>query len=164
MILYTKSIGRLGKSDHEIIEVGLNLNDNSSQSERVYYDWKNADRVSMNNYLQNIHWNTELDKLSTEEAWNSIKSSLLHVQDIFVPQHKCKNRNNQTDWLDRDTLKLIRKKRRLWKKYKETRTPDDLSNYKETETEVKKEIRKAKRRYEVKLSQKSNKSNVQFRN
>ena len=163
LIVYTKPIGRIGKSDHEMIEIGLNFSTNTNQLESTYFDWNRANFSEMNEHLNSIDWQTTLVDLSVEESWEKIKSEILHAQRMHVPERKSK-RKNQPDWMDTKTLRLVRKKRRQWKKYKISGDPDDLKKYKETETTVKKEVRKAKRRYEVKLSKKTNNKNAQFRN
>ncbi len=66
LILYTKPVGRLGKSDHEIIEIGLNINQNKDDTERFFYDWKNADVSEMNKYIERQDWKNNLSQLSTE--------------------------------------------------------------------------------------------------
>ena len=163
LILYTKPVGRLGKSDHEIIEIGLNINQNKDDTERFFYDWKNADVSEMNKYMQRQDWKNSLSHLSTEEAWLKLKTELLGAFHSFVPRKKSM-KGNRPDWMDTNTLRMIRKKRRLWSRYKRTRSPEDLTEYNEMEKLTKKTIRKAKRKYEVKLSKKTDFRNAQFRN
>ena len=86
LILYTKPVGRLGKSDHEIIEIGLNINQNKDDTERFFYDWKNADVSEMNKYMQRQDWKNSLSHLSTEEAWLKLKTELLGAFHSFVPR------------------------------------------------------------------------------
>ena len=81
----------------------------------------------------------------------------------FVPREIIK-KGNRPDWMDTNPLRIIRKKRRLWSRFKSTRYPEDLTEYNEMEKLTKKTIRKAKRRYEVKLSKKTDFRTAQFRN
>jgi len=162
LILYSRPIGRLGTSDHEIIEVGLNLSKGTQSEERCFLDWSKADIQSMNNYLDNIDWEVEIATLSTEMAWIKFKSELLSTQENWVPTRKSRTKN-QPIWMDLQTLKLIKRKQRQWKTYKTTRSVEDWERYRTTEISTKKEIRKAKRRFEVRLSKKNNNKNAEFR-
>jgi hypothetical protein len=50
--------------------------------------------------------------------------------------------------MTREILRLVRKKRRLWRTYKLTASRSDMEAYKKTEKETSKKIRNAKRKLE----------------
>ena len=54
--------------------------------------------------------------------------------------------------MKQNIIRVIRKKRKLWTKYKERKEYRDYLIYKSAESKVKKEVYKAKRDFEVKLA------------
>ena len=66
--------------------------------------------------------------------------------DKFVPQ-KVKKLNNQPPWMNRDLLQLIRKKRRVWKRYNKYSSMEDKTEYENMERQVKNQIRNTKKNY-----------------
>ena len=61
--------------------------------------------------------------------------------DKFVPQ-KIKKLNNQPPWMNRELLQLIRKKRRVWKRYNKYSSMEDKTEYENMERQVKKTNKK----------------------
>ena len=75
--------------------------------------------------------------------------------DRFLPKKRRRN-TNKPIWMNQNITRLIRIKQRRFKSYKNFRTAENLSSYKESEKKCKKSIMKAKKAFEKKLSQKSN--------
>ena len=66
--------------------------------------------------------------------------------------------NNRPIWMKKNVLRVIRKKKRLWRAYKETREHREFEAYKKVENEVKKVVRNAKKKFEKKLAKDSKKN------
>jgi hypothetical protein len=64
--------------------------------------------------------------------------------------------------VNREILRLVRKKRRAWRNYKFTASLEDRDAYKRIEKETANKVRNAKRRMEKELSRNKDKNNRQF--
>ena len=64
--------------------------------------------------------------------------------------------------MNRELLRLVRTKRRKWKRYKETNSEQYLIQYTELEKKVKKGTRKAKKNYERNLAKNAKSNPKQF--
>ena len=73
----------------------------------------------------------------------------------FVPKKK-RRKGNKPLWMNKKILRMIRKKRRLWKSYStEKRTKRDFASFqafKKVQKEVEKAVRKAKQKLERNLA------------
>ena len=143
--------GRLGTSDHNMFltEIILPTKDNSSTE--MVPDYSKADFSKLKDFLADIDWEKEMEHLSTETSWDFFKNKLDEGVEMCVPK-KCRRTGNKPLWMNRNAIRLIRKKRRLWNFYKTTGDHDSLMAYKKIQAEVKKEVRKAKRTFERKLA------------
>jgi hypothetical protein len=86
------------------------------------------------------------DNTSTEAAWQFLRGRLDELVSQHVPEREFKERG--ADWMTKDILQLIRKKR-LWKK---ARTGQAVAEYNEVAKQVKNKIRAAKRQMEKRLA------------
>ncbi len=143
--------GRVGKSDHEtlVIEISAPISKQEYREPRPV--WSKANWEEMRKDCANINWREELGRLGTETAWEKIKVTLGEIQQRHVPTRTWKT-NTRPSWLSSDLLREIRRKRRLWSKYKKDRSEVNLTNYKKAERDVVKKIRNAKRRLKKRIS------------
>ena len=84
-----------------------------------------------------------------------------NAMQMFLPKKKLKS-SNQALWLTRDLIRLIRKKKKKWKRCKDHGTREDFEDYKILEKEVKKGTSNAKKNYERKLAKNSKTNPKQF--
>ena len=97
--------GRLGKSDHVIIQSELALKGGTWQEKRVMDNWKKADWNTIRNGLENTAWPTTGDAATADEAWTFLKDRLSYLKDKFVP--KSEFRPRKSDWMTRELLRQI---------------------------------------------------------
>ena len=71
-----------------------------------------------------------------------------------IPNKTIKIRQSDPPWLTCEIKKIIRKRKRLYKKYKKTKRPADFEKYKHTRNITTAEIRKAKQSVIDKLAAK----------
>lgn len=64
--------------------------------------------------------------------------------------------------MNRELLRLIRRKRRAWKTFKDHGTLENSEKYKKLEREVVKKVRNAKRRMERDIAETKDKNNRKF--
>ena len=102
--------------------------------------------------LARAGWQRRFQGLGAEEAWMILKQEINKVVEEHVPKYRMRN-HDKPAWLNRDILREIRRKKRLWQKAK---TGVEVDRYKEAEKRVRNMIRHAKKRYEKKLSEGGN--------
>ena len=153
-LLNIDDLGNLHTSDHTMILAEFSFNTEKSATEQLYPDWKNLDEDGFNNYLHDVNWNQVITD-SVENSWSNFKNILNTGCDRFLPKKRRRN-TNKPIWMNQNITRLIRIKQRRFKSYKNFRTAENLSSYKESEKKCKKSIMKAKKAFEKKLSQKSN--------
>jgi len=122
--------GRLGKSDHEMIWVELE-GDGEVNEKQVLPDWRKADWEAIREGLRAPDWEHELREKTADEAWNILREKLQRLQENHVP--KKETRSARPPWMSDKILRLIRKKRKLWKKAKTDREKEEYQRRKKTE-------------------------------
>ena len=153
-LLNIDDLGNLHTSDHTMILAEFSFNTEKSPTEQLYPDWKNLDVDGFKYYLNNVNWNQVITD-SVENSWCNFKNILTIGCDRFLPKKRRRNFNKPI-WMNQNITRLIRIKQRRFKTYKNYRTAENLSSYKESEKKCKKSILRAKKAFEKKLSQKSN--------
>ena len=78
--------GRLGHSDHEIMEFSI-LRDAWKGLSRIdILDFKRADFVLFRHLLERIPWETVLKGIGVQEGWALFKKEVFMVQEQAVPR------------------------------------------------------------------------------
>jgi hypothetical protein len=138
--------GRLGKSDHVIITCDVAAE--AAKGGRIKVkNWNRADWRSIRNGINNTVWPTMADNTSAETAWQFLRGRLDELVGQHVPEREFKERG--ADWMTKEILQLIRKKRRLWKKAK---NGEAVAEYNDVAKQVSNKIRAAKRQMEKRLA------------
>ena len=145
------NVGKLGKSDHCMVLMDIAGAIHQPKTVEYIPDWKKADLTGLSNALLQYDWQSELSNLDTETSWTRFKSIIDDLQDKFIPKRIRRSRTKPI-WMTTNTLRVIRKKRRLWKHYTQSKEYSEYLTYKEIERSAQKEIRKAKRKFEKKLA------------
>ena len=81
--------------------------------------------------------------------------------DVCIPKKKHRN-SDKPLWMQENTIRIIRKKRRLWKHYITTRDYQSYLEYKQVQNATKSMVKKAKREFEKKLAANSKKNPKAF--
>ena len=98
-----------------------------------------------------INWSDQLQNLDTFQSWEFFKKVLTDIVEKCIPL-KHRRSSNKPLWMNRNIMRTIRKKRRLWNHFKTTKTHCDYSAYLAVQKSVAKIIRSAKRKLEQKLA------------
>ena len=146
--------GKLGKGDHRLLKVNLRGISAESQSRELVPNWAKADLIGMRESISNIVWDDVLSSMSGDEAWVTFKNILETEFSKFVPK-KLRRYNSKPLWMTKNILRLIRKKRRLWRWYTRNggRDYDSFLNFKKVQREVQNSVRRARRNFERSLAQ-----------
>ncbi|MCG8113032.1 MAG: reverse transcriptase domain-containing protein [Candidatus Thiodiazotropha taylori] len=105
-------------------------------------DWQSLKNNDINIYAENI-----TDKIC-------------QLANKHIPNKIIKVRQSDPSWLSNDIKRLIRKKKRLYDKYKRTNRTNDFENYKQTRNRLTNEIRKSKNDDIRKLANRLENTNV----
>ena len=111
--------------------------------------------------MSSVDWEERLEPLDTFQSWDLFKKSLTQAIENCIPL-KDRRASNKPLWMNRNIMRLIRKKRRLWNWYKTTKDHAEYQAYLSVQKSVAKTIRSAKRNLERKLAKNFKKKPRQF--
>jgi len=151
--------GRLGRSDHTMMEIELEVTVKRKAGQEQMRNWKKANWEEIKRGLREQEWPTEEDQCTTEHSWQQLRT----VIDKLVEQHVLLSRMRpfDTPWMTSELLLEIRRKRRLWKKAKEGGEAAK-TRYEEVERKVKNMVRNAKRGLERGLAREKDRNSKPF--
>ena len=155
--------GRIGKSDHHVLNIEVKVNMSKIKERATRANWTKADIVGLRNTLGSINWQTKLTEKPADEAWDIFRTYLDTAIAKFVPNSTIRSADTPK-WLTREIVKLVRKKKRVWKLTMTHGTLENMNKYKTLEKEVTVKIRNAKRNLEKKLANSGNNNAKTFAN
>ena len=112
-------IGKLGSSDHTMMTIEVVGELPASVSVEEVPDWRKADMDKLREFLAEVNWEEELSG-NTIHCWDKFKEKLQMAQDAAVPKKK-RRVGSKPVWVTQNVMRKIRKKRRLWKTYTESK-------------------------------------------
>lgn len=127
----------IGKSDHAVITTHIQFNVNSSPglSNTLTYNYTDFDKV--NDDLSQLDWHSVLNlSIDPSTMWNTFLQITSKTISVNTTQRKI-SKNNLKPWINNQAIHLIRHKRHLWRKYKQTRLTVDFSNHRNYSNRVK---------------------------
>jgi hypothetical protein len=155
----------LGTSDHSGLEVNIiGMAAEGSTKEEVP-DWAKADMRGMKEKLWEVDWEEEFRELGGVGCMDKFYEVLGRVTRECVPT-KLRRSSNRPLWMTDNVMRMLRKKRRLWRAYSGEgyyrADYRDYVAYQEVQKELRKQIRKAKRKLEKDLAKKAKKNPKKF--
>lgn len=151
-IVSVDDIGRLGRSDHVIIEIVGLVDEGRRCEEKLTRNWRRADWDSIRKELQVVRWQRELAKGTVQDSWQLFRRIITDTVERHVPLFK-RRAQERPVWLTDEIMRLIRLKRRRWRVFKQQKTAESEQEYRRVEKDVAKKIRNGKRRMERELAQ-----------
>ena len=139
----------IGKSDHVILSLVLNIPITLKVNKNAKFNFQKADYNLMNSIINCINWEAEFQNLSCDEALEIFHCFLLTICHNLLPQSKPPVfSSSHAPWMSRDIKKLVNKKKRAWDKYKLHPTVNNLEAYKQIRNSLTSNIRQKKIDYE----------------
>ena len=155
----------LGSGDHNMLEIDLSGPLNNNDSIEEVPDWAKADLGQLKVALKEVNWNKELESMSGTQAMDQFYIVLDREVNKCVPK-KVRRKGSKPLWMSKNIIRMIRKKRRLWRSYSsEQRTKKDFESYqsfKKVQKEVQKAVKKAKKKLERSLAKNAKKNPKAF--
>ncbi|KAK4830875.1 LOW QUALITY PROTEIN: hypothetical protein QYF61_013804 [Mycteria americana] len=143
--------GRLGQSDHEMIEFLILEGVTRGGTRTATLDFQRADFGLFRRLVERVPWEAARKGKGVQEGWTFFKEEDLKAQERAVPRcRKTSRRGRRLAWLNRELWLELRKKRRvydLWKKGQATQ-----EDYKGVARLCRERIRRAKAELELNLA------------
>ena len=147
IISSVKTLGRIGKSDHETVSFEIIVDGKEEEEGRESWNFRKARFKEMRETMGLMDWRKELEGKEANTMWIFIRGYLKCLMERFIPKRKM-NRKAEPKWMNAEIHQCILKKRKAWKRWKETGREVDKAEYKKREGEVKRKVRQSKNRTE----------------
>ena len=115
-------------SDHFGIKFKLNFKVKKLVIKRKMFNYKKANWDGLNRDLNSVKWDHLLKYSEADSGWKKFKRVLSDLLHKHIPTITVKG-DHQPPWFDNETFQLCRKKERLRKKFKQTKSSSDYSNF-----------------------------------
>lgn len=151
MVEESKANTPLGSSDHAVITFRLICYADLQTHTRTRYLYDKANFTDFREYL-NIDWDKLLNNQNTECKWQKIKEKIITGCELYVPKKTVKPMKRRPPWMNKGTLRSIRKKHKAWAKITHSPTAENYMEYKKTRNQARWETRKAMKNYEKEIA------------
>lgn len=148
---------------HPAILVNVNINENieTLQSDYYYYEFKKANYMDLNYYYSTVDWQRVLsDAKDINEAVDLFYTIVLNGIHLFVPQVRFKT-PKFAHWFSPDLKQLIVSKKLAHKKYKHTQLREDYLTFSHLRAQCKILTKECYRNY-IQNAQNSVSTNIKF--
>lgn len=154
----------LADSDHNMVEFDFAVDGKKDKNEMRRPNFNKANFSEFKNKLSRVNWNEEFRDVKANDMWETFMNKFKNANENCVPySSKFNDKNIKPLWFKRDIENLIKNRNRAYKLHK--RFINDIplrNNYHNIRREVKKEIRKSKRQYEIDIARDSKKNPKRF--
>jgi hypothetical protein len=154
---------KLGNSDHCIIELLTNIDIPAQQQSREIICWDKANLPAMRSQMDQINWEVHFCNKNAEQCWATFREILTRCADEHIPKRTVKNKTRQK-WVTREIIRLVRMKKRRWREYRRQPNNETKAAYEDVEGELKKKIKRAKRKKERELVNGEDRNGKKFTN
>ena len=120
---------------------------------RKVYCYKRADFQGLKDMLQSIPWDVVTSDACINTSLDLFLDTVFSAIDQYIPQIKLKRRS-RPPWINKEIMKLVRKKKRLWKRLKSSGSQDLFRRFKELRKKTKRLINHSYSQYLQSLSDK----------
>ena len=126
----------------------INIYFHQTQSDRANrYNYNKGDYYPMQNDLLDIDWEAELRDEHTQQIWDILENKINGLIEKHIPKKKYTT-SKSPPWYDREIGKLSKDKKKAWRTYKNSPSPDHWVNYTRHRNKLSHEIEAAKEKYE----------------
>ena len=150
---------RFDVSDHNEIRFMINAKRIEEHNMALMPDFRKANYQGLRNHLQSVNWE-EIGagrvEDEVENQYNDIVREIHLAQEQYIPKRKIRSGRNDPKWMNNNIRRDIGVKRGLYKRIKWGEV-HIIGQYNELARKVKKDIRTAKRNYEVKIARNAQK-------
>ena len=157
-----------GKSDHGVLIWKSTFATNVAQTQEnssPKFNFFKGKYQNMRNNMEQIDWDSEFkDMTDVNSVANRLEEIIKDNIQKFVPlQKKPSNKlGKQAPWLDRKSLKAVKRKYHAWRRFQQTKSHDRYLEYVKERNKSVKKLRKAKKAFEENLAKECSKNPKAF--
>ena len=152
MISNIEHLPPLGKSDHEVLLISLDIRKKVLSSPKPKFNFYKTDFTKLKEYVVSQDWK-QMNDMDLDTASEFLKNTLHEGFKKFVPLTNNRNKKfKQPVWMNKKALKCIKKKYTLYKRYLTSKLHYDYQRYLEIRNETKRQIRRAVKDYEKNIA------------
>ena len=141
------------ETDHKLIHFEINLKlQRKPRVERLVYDFAKPDWSSLKVLLSNSRWDLCFVSGNIDETLSNWCCMFLSAVDKYIPKH-CIKRTHNHPWIDKELLKLIKRKDIQRRKLKKFPSKINLEKYKNLRRLTKQLIKQKKKQYNINLTE-----------
>ena len=148
MVHNMTDLGPFLGSDHNALCWKLEINTKQEIIRAKSFDYNKADIIALKSELSKIDWNAQLQDLTADESWTVFRDRLEYLEEMFIPMKTSGTRRKKAPWMTQKAVKVVRKQRKVYRKYKDATHPA----YRQAQKKAKVQIKKAKKEFERKLA------------
>ena len=152
----------VGNSDHNVLSWEIECSIHKLNYNRTKLCFNRADYDSMRQFVRNKLQYVESELMSASTLWHNFNDIMQDSIKRFVPIITCGNVKQKPLWMTGKVSRNVKKKHKLWKKWKEHNEDDDLLRYKKQANKASKLVRRAKKEFENKIAQNIKKDSKSF--
>ena len=146
--------GQLGNSDHNVLIIETNHRYMYCPDANVRLNYSRADYEKIRKLFKKYNWREGLCSDDINDCWVWFKNAYNEVVNKCIPTYQVKKKKSPL-WMNSELLKLVRQKRKLWKKYSSDRSNENWNEFKMATKTLKKRIHKAKLNFEKMIAKNS---------
>jgi hypothetical protein len=155
----------LGKSDHVVLNIDLDLRHNFDISVKEAYKhmYEKADYRKLSEILQSIDWEEEIQGRDLNSAWEFFEEEVQKAIDTCIPKRKfIAGRKFKPLWMNAKALSAVKKKYKSWCRYTNTKQYGDYKEYCSARNKATTEVKRAKRDFEKQIAKEVKKNPKTF--
>ena len=138
-------------SDHFPLEVTINLCMDIPSSVEEVPDFKKANYTPMKEMFEAVDWHNLIATKSATESWVTFRDTFKNITRQCIPT-KVRRQKSQPMWMNKNVLRIIRKKQRLWDNYRANGSLKLFYKHREQVNLAKQAVSKAKSAFEQSLA------------
>ena len=151
MINAVQFLSPLGKSDHCVLKFDFSCYTNQGTNNKMRYIYDKGDYTNIKNYLSR-DWDHEFNEVKhdCEQQWDILLNHIEFAKKQYIPTKSGppKWRTKGVTPLDEKCLQQIKRKRRCWQRFIETREDSKWREYCKARNQVKKMTRQIRKNIE----------------
>ena len=134
-----------GMSDHEAVTIHLDTTVKYARKKpRMVYLFRKGNMEGVQKDLEdfkNSFLESDPEGKDVDENWNSLKKAIFKTMDKNIPKKQLSSWQD-VPWIGNPIKRLIRKKKRLWKKARRTKAEKDWEEFRSLRKQVKAKMKK----------------------
>jgi len=154
LIYKISQLAPLAKSDHNVVNILLNVSVKPNKTQVKSYNYNKAKYNILEAKLNEVAWEEVNSENTVNECWELIRNPLNDFKEKCIPSFS-RNTASDVPWMNNKLKKLIKKRNNLFKRYKKIGQSFTKVKYIIARNNVNKEIKLAKKKYECKIIKRS---------